>query len=124
MESEYVTLSRTARKLTHWRQMAEDLGHPQLQPSIMLEDNSSAIKLTVSPSIPTKSNHIALKVHHVRHLWKSKQITPRHQGTCDITPDFLTKHVGPSRFLFSRHKILAPPPIAFRNKNLFPHPDH
>jgi hypothetical protein len=108
MESEYVTLSRTARKLTHWRQMAEDLGHPQLQPSIMLEDNSSAIKLTVSPSIPTKSNHIALKVHHVRHLWKSKQITPRHQGTCDITPDVLTKHVGPSRFLFSRHKILAP----------------
>ena len=52
MESEYVTLSRTAKRLTHWRQMAEDLGHPQSKPSIMLEDYSSAIKLTISPSVP------------------------------------------------------------------------
>ena len=107
MESEYTTLSRTAKRLSHWRQMAEDLGHPQPKPSIMLEDNNSAIKLAGAPAIPSKSSHIALKIHHVRHQLKTKQIAVQHQGTCDITSDFLTKHVGPSRFLFSRHKILA-----------------
>ena len=107
MESEYTLLSRTAKRLSHWRQMAEDLGHPQTTPSVMLEDNSSAIKLAEAPAIPSKSSHIALKIHHVRYQIKNKEISVRHQGTCDITPDFLTKHVGPSRFLFSRHKILA-----------------
>ena len=108
MESEYTLLSRTARRLSHWRQMAEDLGHPQPKPSIMLEDNSSAIKLAASPLIPSKSSHISLKIHHIRHQLKTNQIFVQHQGTCDMTPDFLTKHVGPSRFLFSRDKILAP----------------
>ena len=117
MESEYTLLSRTAKRLSHWRQMAEDLGHPQSSPSTMLEDNNSAIKLAGSPAIPSKSSHIALKIHHVRHQLKTKEIFVRHQGTCDIVPDFMTKHVGPSRFLFSRHKILAPPPTT-KNKPL------
>ena len=59
-EGEYVILSKTAKALIHWRQFAEDLGFPQLQPSIMLTDNATSINLTKSPLIPAKSRHIAL----------------------------------------------------------------
>lgn len=107
-EGEYVTLSRTAKAVIHYRQLATDLGYPQNSPSIMLEDNNSAIKLTTAPIIPTKSRHIALKHHHIRWAFQTKQIVPKHQGTNDIIPDAMTKHVGPSRFLFFRHQVFRP----------------
>jgi len=111
-EGEYVTLSKTAKSLIHFRQFAEDLGYPQPHPSIMLEDNASAIKLTTAPLIPSKSRHIALKHHHVRWACKTKQIRPQHQGSADIVPDAATKHVGPSRFLYFRHQVFQPSPTS------------
>ena len=91
----------------HYRQYAKDLGHPQTRPTIMLTDNASAIKLTEAPLVPTKSNHISLKIHHIRHLHKTNQIRLVHQGTCDIITDGMTKHVGPSRFLWCRDKLFT-----------------
>lgn len=108
-EGEYVTLSKTAKALIHYRQFATDLGYPQLLPSIMLEDNASSIKLTTAPLIPSKSRHIALRHHHVRWAYKTQQITPQHQGSYDIVPDAATKHVGPSRFLYFRKQVFHPP---------------
>ena len=108
-EAEYVLLSRTAKSLIHFRQFAEDLGFPQPLPSIMLEDNASAIKLATTPLIPAKSRHIALKEHHVRWAFKTNQIQPQHQGSCDIVPDAATKYVGPSRFLYFRNQVFQPP---------------
>jgi hypothetical protein len=113
LESEYVTLSKTCKQVIHMRQFAEDLGHPQLQPSIMLEDNNSAIKLTSSPVVPAKSSHIALKHHHVRWAMKTNQIKPVHQGTQDMIPDSMTKYTGPSRFLYFRSKIFTKPSSQF-----------
>lgn len=107
-EGEYVTLSKTAKALIHYRQFAADLGFPQSLPSIMLEDNASSIHLTTAPLIPSKSRHIALKHHHVRWAFQTKQIIPQHQGTNDIVPDAATKHVGPSRFLYFRQQVFHP----------------
>ena len=107
-ESEYTNNSKQARINVHYRQYAKDLGHPQIKPTIMLTDNASAIKLTEAPLVPTKSNHISLKVHYIRHLHKTKQIRQLHQGTCDIITDGMTKHVGPSRFLWCREKLFTP----------------
>ena len=50
-EGEYVALSRTAKDILHFRQFASDLGYPQTQPSIMLTDNTSSIKLTKAPLV-------------------------------------------------------------------------
>lgn len=120
MEGEYVTLSKTAKQLIHYRQFATDLGYPQLQPSIMLTDNASSLHLTSSPLIPAKSRHIALKHHHIRWAFKTKQIKPQHQGSADIVPDALTKHVGPSRFLFFRQQVFQHPCHAQFNTTLSP----
>jgi hypothetical protein len=110
MEGEYVTLSKTAKQLIHYRQFATDLGYPQLHASTMLTDNASSLHLTSSPLIPAKSRHIALKHHHVRWAFKTNQIRPQHQGSADIVPDALTKHVGPSRFLYFRQQVFQTPP--------------
>jgi hypothetical protein len=101
-EAEYTTLSMTAKQIAHYRQFAEDLGFPQTRPSIMLEDNNSAIKLANSPQIPAKSRHINLKFHHIRREIQRNQIEVRHQGTNDIVSDTMTKVTSPSRFLYNR----------------------
>ena len=107
-EAEYTNNSKTAKIISHYRQHAADLGHPQPQPTTMLTDNASAIKLTLAPQIPTKSNHMNLKYYHILDLHKTKQIQLQHQGTCDIITDGMAKHVGPSRFLWCRDKLFTP----------------
>lgn len=107
MEAEYTTLSMTAKQLVHYRQFAEDLGFPQTRPSVMLEDNDSAIKLANSPQIPARSRHINLRFHHIRREIQRKIIETRHQGTNDIASDGMTKVTSPSRFLYNR-SILFP----------------
>jgi hypothetical protein len=62
------TLRRAAKEdlLLHYRQFARDLGYPHNKPSIMLTDNMSSIKLSKALLIPSLSQSIDLKHHHVR----------------------------------------------------------
>ena len=48
-EAEYIALGRCAKGVTFYRQFASDLGFPQTQPTIILEDNLPAIALTTAP---------------------------------------------------------------------------
>ncbi len=106
-EAEYISASHTAKQLLYWRQFAEDLGFPQNHPSVILEDNASAIKLANSPQIPTKSRHIALKFHHIRDLVRRKVIELRHCTTQKMVTDSMTKVTPPPLFLYNR-SILFP----------------
>jgi hypothetical protein len=104
-EGEYISASDTAKKLLYWRQVAEELGFPQTKPSIILEDNASAIKLANSPQIPTKSRHIELKFHHIRDLIKRQIISLRHCITQKMVTDSMTKVSPPPLFLYNRSII-------------------
>jgi hypothetical protein len=104
-EGEYISASDTAKKLLYWRQVAEELGFPQTRPSIILEDNASAIKLANSPQIPTKSRHIELKFHHIRDLIRRRIITLQHCITQKMVTDSMTKVSPPPLFLYNRSII-------------------
>jgi hypothetical protein len=114
-EAEYISASLTAKQLLYWRQFAEDLGFPQNRPSTILEDNASAIKLAISPQIPTKSRHIALKFHHIRDLIRRKVIELRHCITQKMVTDSMTKVTPPPLFLFNRSNIF---PLALQQLHL------
>ena len=108
LESEYVSMSRCAKPLVHFRDFHTDLGFPPTSPSKMLaDDNQSAIKLVQAPLVPSKSRHIRLPFHHIRDLFKTGQIEPVYQGGTDLVPDILTKDTGPSRFLYFREKLMG-----------------
>ena len=106
-ESEYATMSRSAKPLMHFRDFHTDLGFSPKSPSKMLADNLSAIKLVQAPQVPPKSRHIRLPFHHIRDLYKTGQIEFVHQGGMDLAPDVLTKDTGPSRFLYFRDKLFG-----------------
>ena len=101
-EAEYIAASDAAKKLLYYIQLAKELGFPQTRPSIILEDNASAIKLANSPLIPTKSRHIALKFHHIRDLINRKIVAFRHCITQKMVTDSMTKITPPPLFLYNR----------------------
>ena len=105
-ETEYKTLSRCAQDVVFYRQFAADLGHPQLSPTTILEDNKSAIKLATAPAVTRHSRHINIKHHYLRWLTQTNQVDLLHQGTNDIIPDGLTKYLPPSAFPYFRATIL------------------
>ena len=105
-ESEYMGLSRCAQSVMFFRQFAISLGYPQPQPTVLYEDNQSAINLTVTPELPRRSRHILQRHHVLRFLYATHQIKPTHQGTHDIIPDGMTKTLGPAAFLYFRHRLM------------------
>ena len=108
-ESEYVSLGRLAASVMYFRQFANDLGYSQQAPSILYEDNQSAINLAVAPELPRKSRHILQRHHVLRFLQSLAHIKPMHQGTNDIIPDGMTKSKPPLPFLYFRSRLMGTP---------------
>jgi hypothetical protein len=114
-DAEYVALSEASKRLLHYRYLAEALGFPQTAPSIIYEDNLSAINLAHAPQISRKSRHIHTRFHFIRDLVFTKQISVLHLRTDDMTADMLTKSLGPSKFFYFRSKLLnIPLPFVYK----------
>ena len=108
-EAEYLALGRCVKDVTFFRQFASDLGFPKHTPTTILEDNQPATNLTTATQVTRRSQHIALRSHYVRYLYKTNQIVPKHIGTHDMIADGLTKTLSPSKFLWFRSKLLNTP---------------
>ena len=105
MEAEYVALSKAARKLLEFRYLLEDIGFPQQGPTIIFEDNMSAINLAKAPHITRKSRHIHTRHHFIRDLIAQQLAEIHHLPTEEMLADFLTKPYGPRKFRVTRDKL-------------------
>jgi len=105
MEAEYVALSQAARKLLEFRYLLEDIGFEQCAPTVIYEDNMSAINLAVAPHITRKSRHIHTRHHFIRDLVSQKLAVVKHLATEDMLADFFTKPYGPKRFCSARDRL-------------------
>ena len=99
MESEYVTLSSAARKVLEFRYLLEDLDFPQNSPTVVFEDNMSAINQACAPAISRKSRHIHIRHHFIRDCIFNKSIMVKHLPTEEMRADFLTKPFGPKKHI-------------------------
>jgi hypothetical protein len=106
MEAEYVALNALAKRILHFRFFLADLGFEQTEPTIVLEDNQSAINLAIAPQITRKSKHIHVRHHHIRDLVAQNIISIKHLPTAEMTADLLTKPLGPTKFNFFCHRLL------------------
>jgi hypothetical protein len=97
MEGEYVCLSSAARKVLEFRYFLEDIEFPQSGPTIIFEDNMSAINLAIAPVISRKSRHIHIRHHFIRDCVANQLIIVQHLPTDQMLADFLTKPFGPKK---------------------------
>ena len=70
-EAEYMALSSVAQEAIWLRELISDLGNPQLQPTLIMEDNQSAISMAKNPQFHSRTKHINIKFT----LFESKSTT-------------------------------------------------
>ena len=105
VEAEYIALASTTQKTTWMRQLLEDLHNRQIEPTVIHEDNQSAIYLH-SPE-PAVSQQNDIKHHFVREKVSDNTIKLKYCPISDILADILTKRLTYDKF--SRLRQLSGP---------------
>ena len=100
-ESEYVSLDSMCREVEHLRMLFDSFNMPLTTPTVILEDNQSAIALAASSVCHRRSKHIALRFHYIRQLIRDGVVVIQYHPTSWQPADLLTKNLG--RVLFARH---------------------
>ena len=98
MEAEYVALSELGKKIIHFRNILSELGFQQTSPTIIYEDNKSAIKLATSIQVTRESRHINIRHHYIRDIIRKGEVQIVHLPSHLMTSDMLTKPLGPATF--------------------------
>ena len=104
-EAEYIALSAATQEVTWLRQLLKDMLIEQTNPTIMYEDNQSAICIAQNPQYHSKMKHIDIKYHFVREKVLDNTIELSYCPTNDMLADMLTK--GLTFDKFSRLRDLA-----------------
>jgi hypothetical protein len=105
MESEYVELSAASRKVLEFRYFLDSIEFFQSDPTVIYEDNMSAINLANASAVTRKSRHINIRHHFIRDCVAQKFIVVKHLATDKMLADFYTKPFGPKRYAAFRDQL-------------------
>ena len=98
----------TVTKEIMWaRSLLAEIGYPQLEPTIIYEDNMSTIAMVNNDGNSQKTKHIDIRYNLTREQVKKRVITMEHLQTKDMTSDILTKPLAGTPFLHLRPLLLG-----------------
>ena len=97
-EAEYVALAGATQEATWMRQLLQDLHHEQTEPTVIREDNQSAIAIAQQPNSHSKMKHIDIRYHFVREKVQDNTIELRYCPTNEMIADILTKGLTYDKF--------------------------
>ena len=84
------------------RRLLRSLCEEQAGSTTIFEDNQGAISLSKNPRDHSRTKHIDIKYHYVRHAVQEKDIDVQHCDTKRMIADTLTK--GLPKPAFVKHK--------------------
>ena len=108
-EAEIVAGSLAACDIVSERGIANDIGFPQTEPSILKMDSSSGIDLAYDPMYHSKAKHINRRDLFIRELVARKVVKPQYVPTSKNVADLLTKPLAKPLFAQHRSAILGLP---------------
>ena len=97
-EAEYIARSTSSQELIWLRRLLEDIGFAQNKPTVLFEDNQSAIELSKNPKFHSRTKHIDISYHFVREKVADKQIEVMYCPTEMMVADMLTKGLAKVKF--------------------------
>ena len=103
--AELIAAHLATKEIMWARSMLAEMGYPQINPTILFEDNMSTIHIINNDCNSQKTKHIDIRYNVVREQVQNNQIGMVHLGTKDMTSDILTKAVGPTTFIHLRRKL-------------------
>jgi hypothetical protein len=106
-EAEYRCLGSGGKLVEGFRNLFEELQFPQLEPTVIHEDNEACITMSNANFISSKMRHIQLNHHYIRELIKIKKVvTLTSCKSEDMVADIMTKSLVPVTFLKLRERLL------------------
>lgn len=90
-EAEYYAAGHASKEIAWQRNLLEEIGFKQQEPTPLLCDNKSAIMMVHNPVFHARTKHIELKYHYIRKEFKQKNIRLLSVSSADELADFLTK---------------------------------
>jgi hypothetical protein len=104
-EAEYMACTRATQEIIWLRQLLEQLGVMQTQPTTLLGDNQGAIALANNPTDHPRSKHIQLRYHFIRFAISDGQIYLDYVPTKEMVADGLTKGLTGEKHLYFLHLL-------------------
>ena len=105
--AELIATHLVAKEIMWARALLGEMGHPQLEPTILGEDNMSTIDMINNDSNSNKTKHIEIRFNLIREQALKMIIELQHLSTKEMTSDILTKALDPKPFTHLRTKLLG-----------------
>jgi hypothetical protein len=105
-EAEYVALGSAAQQCLGFRQLLDEIGFTQADPTVIYNDNAAAIYTTRSRIVGSKLRHIKINFHFIRDAVRNNFIDVQYCATEKMVADILTKALPAKRFLEIRDRLM------------------
>jgi len=105
-ESEYRAMSAACSEIIWLRGLLAELGFPQIEPTSLYADNTSAIQIVANPVFHERTKHIEVDCHSIRDAYDDRIISLPHVSTQLQIADILTKAVPRPRHQFLVSKLM------------------
>ena len=102
-KAEYRVLTHATKDIIYFRRLLTELGIIISEPTLLLTDNKSSIKLAHNPVMHTWTKHIEIQNHFIREALQDKIVSVAHVPTQNQQADFLTKPLQYSKFIENKH---------------------
>jgi hypothetical protein len=107
-EAELIALSEATKEVVWTRNILNDLGFPQILPTTIEQDNTSAITLAENGSkAKGRSRSVDIKFFWVKEKIDQGDVALVHVGTDELVADGLTKPIMGAKFKMWRDAILG-----------------
>ncbi|KAG6520408.1 hypothetical protein ZIOFF_017458 [Zingiber officinale] len=104
-EAEYISASVATSQAIWLRRILGDLGHHQIEGTVLYCDNKSAIAMAKNPVHHSRTRHIALKYHFIRQTIEDKEIQLEFCRSEEQLSDIFAKALPRERFEQLRAKL-------------------
>ena len=90
-ECEYQAMTEATKEISWIRLFLEEIGLVQQQPTMLFNDNQSAVSLSQSEDVNRRSKHIIRRLHYLREEQKQGTLQTQFKPTDEMPADVLTK---------------------------------
>jgi hypothetical protein len=105
-ESEYRAMSSACSEIIWLRGLLGKLRFPQVEPTPLHADNTSAIQIAANPVFHERTKHIEVDCHSIREAHDTRVISLPHISTTLQTADVFTKALSKHRHHFLVDKLM------------------
>ena len=97
-EAEYVALCSATQETVWLRNLLQDIGLSQKEPTCVAEHNQGAMCLAKNPKDHNRTKHIDIKYHYTRQVVEENKMRLDYVPTGQMVADTLTKGLPESKF--------------------------